>query len=100
MVRLTFLTTSKTIGGVCLNLKKHQYLECYLKITLLTSPGITDVRLYHTNHIYDKLRSNVMGAINKLLRNGFKITVLVKKSCKNRYSTVNEKNVYHISNYV
>lgn len=57
-------------------------MECYLKITTLTSPGITDVQLYHTNYIYDKLRSDVMGATYKLLRNGFKITVLVEKAAK------------------
>lgn len=76
-------------------------MECYLKITLLTSPGITDVQLYHTNYIYNKfkLRSDVMGATNKLLRNGFKITVLVEK-LQNQVQYSKWKNLYHISNYV
>lgn len=83
MVRLLFFTTSKT-NRRCLSkfLKEHQFDKYYLKITLLTSPRITDVQLYHTNYNYETLRSNVMDTIKKLMRDGLKVTVLVDKSTK------------------
>lgn len=90
MVRLIFFTASKN-NRRCLSkfLKKHQYSEYYLKITLLTSPGITDVQLYHTSYNHRTLRSDVMDAITKLIRDGFKVTVLIDTAVKSESKDAN-----------
>jgi hypothetical protein len=82
MVRLVFFTSSKGKRRYLSTFLKHnQPSEYNLKIILLTTPAVQRVHIYNTCH-NDTLRCNVMESISKLLRDGYKVTVLVDKTLK------------------